>query len=126
VSSSNNLDGVASPAPSSSSPVFRQWRAAGGEHLTFSEVGWTGAAAALTMHAALHFFSVAVAGLERLLVLFAPAERLAFALTGGAHPMGRWLLLLAAVAVWGALGGIVLLSAAREIAAVARRLGPTL
>lgn len=115
---------MASPSSPPVSPtVLEQWRAAGGEHLTFSEVAWTGAATALIMHASIHFFSVALGGLERLLVLFAPAERLAFAVTEGAHPIGTWLLLLASVATWGALAGVVLLAAVREIVGIVRRTG---
>lgn len=109
------------PAVGVSTPVFEQWREAGGEHLTYTEVAWTGAATALIMHASLHFFSVALGSLERFLVLFAPAERLAFALTENAHPIGTWLLLLASVAVWGALVGVVLLAAVREVVWLVRR-----
>ncbi len=115
---------MTSPPPglSLSSPVLEQWRSGGGEHLTYSEVAWTGAACALIMHASLHFFSAALTGLERFLVVFAPAERLAFGLTDGANPLGTWLLLLVAVGVWGALAGVAILAAVREVVSLARRI----
>ena len=105
----------------SSSDVLEQWRAGGGEHLTYSEVAWTGAACGLTMHASLHFFSAALTGLERFLVLFAPAERLALGLTDGVNPLGTWLLLMLAVGVWGALIGVAVLATVREVFGLVRR-----
>lgn len=105
----------------SSPDVLEQWRAGGGEHLTYSEVAWTGTACALILHASLHFFSAALTGLERFLVLFAPAERLALGLTDGFNPLGTWLLLLLAVGAWGALIGVAVLAAFREAAALVRR-----
>jgi hypothetical protein len=112
---------MGSPQPgfTVSSDVLDQWR---GERLTYSEVGWTGAAVALVTHAALHFFSVAIPALERGLALFGPPERLAFGLTGSATPLGRWLFLIVSVAVWGALIGVGILSAAHEIGDLFRRL----
>lgn len=112
-----------SPPPTAatfSSPVLEQWRDGGG-HLTYSEVAWTGASTALILHASLHFFSAALNGLDRLLLAFAPAERLALGLTQGVNPLGTWFLLILAVGVWGALIGVALLAGVREVAAVVRR-----
>ncbi|HYZ93446.1 MAG TPA: hypothetical protein VFA34_13815 [Actinomycetota bacterium] len=100
--------------------VLEQWRAAGGERLTYSEVAWTGTAVALIVHASLHFFSVAISGLSRLLVLFAPAERLAFGVTEGGNPLATWMFLLLAVAVWGALIGVAALAAVHLITDLVR------
>ena len=100
--------------------VLEQWRAAGGERLTYSEVAWIGTSAALILHASLHFFSVAINGLERFLVLFAPAEQLAFGLTKGGNPIATWLLLLVAVGVWGALIGVALLAAVHLVTDLVR------
>lgn len=101
-------------------PVLEQWRDGGG-HLTFKEVAWTGAATALILHASLHFFSAALDGLDRFLVAFVPPERLALGLTHGINPLGTWFLLTVTVAVWGALIGVALLGAARELAVIVRR-----
>lgn len=113
------------PSPSSGltvqPTVLEQWRAAGGERLTYSEVAWTGTAVALILHASLHFFSVVLHGLERFLVLFAPAERLAFGLTEGANPIATWLLLLLSVGVWGALVGVAVLAAVHLVTDLFRR-----
>ena len=65
------------------------WRAARGEHVTYSEIAWVGASTALVAHASLHFFSAAIYGLERFLVLFRPPESLAFALTDGCELRSR-------------------------------------
>ena len=114
---------ASSPPDFSLSPsVLEQWRSGGGEHLTYSEVAWTGAACALIMHASLHFFAAALGGLDRFLVVFAPAERLAFGLTEGSNPLGTWLLLLVAVGVWGALIGVAILAAGREVVSLVRRI----
>jgi hypothetical protein len=114
---------MASPATDFpvSSDALEQWRAAGGERLTYSEVAWAGAATSIVAHACLHFFSVAISQLERLLIVFAPAEAFAFGLTEGSAPIARYLLLLLTVGVWGALIGIALLSAAHELTDVFRR-----
>jgi hypothetical protein len=95
--------------------VLEQWRAAGGERLTYSEVAWTGTAVALIVHASLHFFSVAIDGLSRFLVLFAPPERIAFGITQGGNPLATWMLLLLSVAVWGALIGVAALAAVHVV-----------
>lgn len=73
------------------------------------------------MHAALNFFSVAIPALERFLVLFAPAERFAFALTGNAEPLATWLVLLASQAVYWALIGVLILAVVREAIELVRR-----
>ena len=104
-----------------SSPALDQWRAEGGQRLTYSEVGWCGAAVAIVAHASIHFFSVALPPLERLLALFGPPERLAFGLTQGANPLATWLLLLLAVGAWGSLIGVAVLSAVHEATDVVRR-----
>ena len=104
-----------------SSPALDQWRAEKGERLTYSEVGWVGAATALIAHATLHFFSVALPALDRLLVVFGPPERLAFGITSEVNPLATWLLLILAVAAWGALIGAALLSAVHEATDLVRR-----
>jgi hypothetical protein len=73
------------------------------------------------MHAALNFFSVAIPVLERLLVVFAPAERFAFALTRDADPIATWLVLLASQAIFWALVGVAILAAVREVVELIRR-----
>jgi hypothetical protein len=105
-----------------SSDALDQWRAERGERLTYSEVAWVGASTAIVAHATLHFFSVVIVGLDRLLFAFAPAERFAFALTEGSTPLARWLLLIVSVGVWGALIGIALLSLVHELTDGVRRL----
>ncbi len=107
--------GVAQPS------VLQQWRAGGGERLTYSEVAWSGASVALVLHAALHFFSVAIAELERFLFVFGPAERLALGIAEGGNPIGTWLLLLLSVGAWGALIGVVLLAWVHVATDVVRR-----
>ena len=102
--------------------VMELWRAARGERVTYSEIAWIGASSALVTHASLHFFSTAIYGLERFLVLFRPPESLAFALTDGANPIATWLVLLAFIGVWGALIGVVLLTFVHEVTSAARRL----
>ena len=104
-----------------SSDALDQWRAERGERLTYSEVGWVGASVAIVAHATIHFFSVAIIALDRLLVVFGPAERFAFALTEGSAPIARWLLLLLSVGVWGALIAVALLSAVHEATDAVRR-----
>jgi len=98
------------------------WRAARGERVTYSEISWIGASTALVAHASLHFFSAAIYGLERFLVVFGPPESLAFALTDGASPIATWFLLLAFIGVWGAVIGVVLLTIVHEVTSAARRL----
>jgi hypothetical protein len=104
-----------------SSPVFEQWRAEGGERMTYSEIGWTGAATALVLHASLHFFSAAILALDRFLVVFAPPERLAFGLTAGANPVVTFLLLLLSVAAWGAIIGAAMLATVHHLSSLLRR-----
>jgi hypothetical protein len=98
------------------------WRAARGERVTYSEIAWIGASTALVAHASLHFFSAAIYGLERFLVLFGPPESLAFAVTDGANPIATWFVLLALIGVWGVLIGVALLTFVHEITNAARRL----
>ncbi len=98
------------------------WRAARGERITYSEIAWVGASTALVAHASLHFFSAAIYGLERFLVLFRPPESLAFVLIDGAAPIATWLLLLVFIGVWGALIGVALLTFVHEVTGAARRL----
>lgn len=101
---------MASPAYHLSSDVLDQWRP-DGDRLSYKDVGWSGAAVGIVVHAALHFFSVAMPSLERLLLVFGPPERLAFGLTDGFNPLATWMVLLLAVAAWGAFSGIALLAA---------------
>jgi hypothetical protein len=98
-----------------SSDALEQWRNGGGERLTYSEVGWIGASVSVVMHATLSFFSVVIADLERLLVVFAPAQRFAFELTEGSEPLARWLALLFTLAIWGALIAVSLLATVHEL-----------
>ncbi len=98
------------------------WRAARGERVTYSEIAWIGASTALVAHASLHFFSAAIYGLERFLVLFRPPESLAFALTDGGAPIATWLVLLVLIGVWGAFIGVALLTFVHEVTSAARRL----
>jgi hypothetical protein len=112
---------MASPAQFRvSSDVLDMWRP-NGDRLSYADVGWSGAALALVSHAALHFFSVAIPALERLVVLFAPPETFAIGLTRGYNPLATWLLLLVTVAAWGALLGIALLAAMHEATDFVRR-----
>lgn len=101
---------MASPTYPLSSDVLDQWRP-NGDRLSYNDVGWSGAAVGVVLHAALHFFSVAIPSLERLLVVFGPPERLAFGLTEGFNPLATWFLLLLSVAAWGAFSGIAILAA---------------
>lgn len=101
---------MASPAYRLSSDVLDQWRP-NGDRLSYKDVGWSGAAVGIVMHASLHFFSVAIASLERALAIFGPPERLAFGLTAGFNPLATWFVLLLAVAAWGALSGVAILAA---------------
>jgi hypothetical protein len=114
---------MASPTPGFpiSSDALEQWRAAGGERLTYSEVGWTGTAVALVAHATLHFFSVVISALDPLLAAFALPEHFAFALTKSSAPIARWLVLEFSVAAFGALVGIGLLALVHEATDLARR-----
>ena len=75
-----------------SSPALDQWRP-NGDRVSYSDAAWMGVATAIVMHASLHFFSVAIPSLEPLLVVFGPPQRFAFALSSGANPLARWLLL---------------------------------
>jgi hypothetical protein len=105
-----------------SSDALEQWRAEGGERLTYSEVAWVGASVAVVLHASLSFFSVVIAELEAFLVVFAPAQRFAFALTEGLEPLARWLALLCTLSVWGALVAVASLAAVHEVTDLVRRL----
>lgn len=107
------------PAFSLSSPALDQWRP-NGDRLSYKDVGWSGAAVGIVIHAALHFFSVAMPALERLLVVFGPPERVAYGLTEGFNPLATWMLLLLAVAAWGAFSGIALLAAVHLVTDAAR------
>jgi hypothetical protein len=97
-----------------------QWRPEG-DRLSFKDVGWCGAALGIVMHASLHFFSVAIPSLERLLAVFGPPERLAFGLTEGLNPIATWMILLVSVAVWGALVGVAFLALVHETTDLIRR-----
>lgn len=112
------------PSPTSrlmsSTPASDLWRPTG-DRLTYADVGWTGAAWGVAMHATLSFFSVAMPTLRPLVALFAPAERFAFAITEQAAPMARWLVLITVQAVFWALVGIAALAAWREIEALVRK-----
>jgi hypothetical protein len=103
-----------------SSPALDQWRPLG-DRLSYSDVGWCGAALGIVMHASLHFFSVAIPSLERLLAVFGPPERLAYGLTEGFNPLATWMLLLVAVAAWGALSGVAILALVHEATDLIRR-----
>jgi hypothetical protein len=111
---------MASPAIPVSSPALDQWRPQG-DRLSYSDAAWCGAAFGVVMHASLHFFSVAIPVLERFLVVFAPAELFAFALTRNADPIATWLLLLASQALFWALVGVLMLAAVREAVELVRR-----
>lgn len=112
---------MASPAQFRiSSDALDMWRP-NGDRLSYSNVGGSGAALALVAHAALHFFSVAIPALERLLFVFALPETFALGLTRGYNPLATWLLLLLTVAAWGALLGIATLAAVHEATDLARR-----
>jgi len=103
-----------------SSPALDQWRPTG-EKLTYADVAWTGAGVGVVMHATLNLFSVAIPSLERLLFLFAPAQRFAFALTRDSFPLATWLVLILSEAVFWALAGVALLALWRELVAFVRR-----
>ena len=111
---------MASPAFRLSSDALDQWRPEG-DRLSFKDVGWCGAALGIVMHASLHFFSVAIPALERLLVVFGPPERLAFGLTDGMNPLATWMLLLVTVAAWGALAGVAILALVHEATDLVRQ-----
>lgn len=97
-----------------SHPAMDAWRPQA-ERMTYGDAGWLGAAWGLAGHATIHFFSVPIPWMERLLVLFAPAENLAFGLTRSAAPIGRWALVLVSVAVFWAIAACGILGAWREI-----------
>jgi hypothetical protein len=103
-----------------SSPALDQWRP-NGDRLSYSDAAWMGVATAIVMHAALHFFSVAIPSLESLLIVFGPPERFAFALSSGTNAIARWLLLLLSVAAWGGFIGLGLLVVVHEVTDVFRR-----
>lgn len=105
---------------STTTPPLEQWRPQG-DRLSWSDAAWSGAAWGLAMYVSLHFFSVAIPSLERLLVLFAPAERFAQVLTQNALPLATFILLLASQAAFWALVGVAILAAFREIAWLVRR-----
>ncbi len=97
-----------------SSPALDQWRPEG-DRVSFKDAGWCGAALGIVMHASLHFFSVAIPSLERLLAVFGPPERLAYGVTEGMNPLATWMVLLVTVATWSALAGIALLALIHEV-----------
>ena len=105
---------------STTTPPLEQWRPQG-DRLSWSDAAWSGAAWGLAMYASLHFFSVAIPSLERLLFLFTPAERFAHALTQNALPLATFIVLLASQAVFWALVGVALLAAVREVVWLVRR-----
>ena len=111
---------MASPVLPLSSDALDQWRPEG-DRISLKDAGWCGAALGIVMHAALSFFSVAIPSLERLLAVFGPPERLAYALTNGLNPLATWMLLLITVAVWSALVGVALLAFVHEATDLARR-----
>ena len=111
---------MASPAFRLSSDALDQWRPEG-DRLSFKDVGWSGAALGIVMHASVHFFSVAIPALERLLVVFGPPERLAYGLTEGMNPLATWMILLLAVAAWGAFAGVAILALVHEATDLVRR-----
>lgn len=103
-----------------SSDALDQWRPEG-DRISIKDAGWCGAALGIVVHAALHFFSVAIPSLERGLAVFGPPERLAFGLTDGLNPLATWMLLLLSVAVWGALGAVAILALVHEATDAVRR-----
>lgn len=105
---------ASAPTFPASSPALDQWRPQG-DRLSWSDAAWSGAAWGLVMHASLHFFSVPIPALGRFLVLFAPAERFAYAITVDARPIATWLVMLASQAVFWALVGVAILAAVREV-----------
>ena len=105
---------------STTTPPLEQWRPQG-DRLSWSDAAWSGAAWGLSMYASLHFFSVAIPALERLLFVFAPAERFAHALTQDALPLATFIVLLGSQAVFWALVGVALLAAVREVVWLVRR-----
>lgn len=92
-----------------------------GDRLRYADAGWAGAAWGVAMHATLSLFSVAMPSLRPLLALFAPAERLALAITDSAAPIARWLCLLTVQGVFWALVGVAVLGLWRELEALVRR-----
>jgi hypothetical protein len=97
------------PAYRLSSDALDQWRP-NGDRISYKDAGWSGAAVGVVMHAALHFFSVALPVLDRAVAIFGPAERLAYGLTAGFDPLATWFVLLLSVSAWGAFTGIALLA----------------
>jgi hypothetical protein len=100
------------PSPSQfsvSSEAADLWRP-NGDRLSYSDAAWCGASFGIVMHAALNFFSVAIPSLEGLLVLFAPAQSFAFAVTSADNPLGRWLALIVCQGVYWAIISVVLLA----------------
>lgn len=111
---------MASGAPiRPSSPGMDTWRPQG-DTITYGDAAWAGAAWGLAGHATLHFFAIPLPSLEPLLVVFAPAERLAFGLTQNATPLARWFVLLVSVALFWSLVGVGVRAAAHEIGATIR------
>ncbi len=108
-----------------SHPGMDLWRP-DGDHLRWSEAAWLGASVGVGMHAILSFFSAVLPSLEAVLVLFAPATRLAEGLTAGAAPLGQWFVLLLSQGFFWALVGVALLAAWRELVYLVRLLRGTL
>jgi hypothetical protein len=90
------------------------------DRLSYNDAAWAGAAWGLALHATLHLFSAAMPSLERALVVFAIPERVAFGIASNAAPIGRWFVLLLAVAFYGVLAGVFLLAVFHECLALAR------
>jgi hypothetical protein len=111
---------MASPVVPVSSDALDQWRP-DGDRLSFKDVAWSGGALAIVMHASLHFFSVAIPSLEHLLAVFGPPEHLAYGLTRNLDPLATWMVMLLAVAAWGALSGVAILAFVHEATDLVRR-----
>jgi len=88
--------------------------------LTPGEAARGGAVWGVAMHAILSFFSLAIPGLGRILVVFQPAERLALVGLASAPPLARWLALIVFQGVFWALASVALLGIWRECVALAR------
>lgn len=101
-----------------STPGMDLWRQ--DERTTLSEAAWLGSAFGICMHAVLSFFELWIPALGSLLVVFAPAERIAAGMHGVA-PFVRWMVLLGVLATEGALFAVVLAGALREASTFLRR-----
>lgn len=99
-------------------PVDQLWRP--GDRMTYGEAAWLGAALGVAFHAMLSFFELWFPGLRAVLVVFVPAERIAYGLAAGGSPYQRWVLLLLSLGTFGALACVALAAASREGAAIVR------